>query len=343
MTDSHQAPRNNAAALSLGIISLLSIGAGAWYGWHYTQQQQSVMTEMRQTLTTITAQDQQWRNSLTDNLQAITTTQQNLQQNVADLRTQINGGAQKFVEAQRLHAAEYLIGEAEKTLLLSQDIPAAMQLLVAAEQELSNSMEASSLALRKLIHADVTRLQSLNGVDALAVARQLGAALERVASLRDLQPGLNRPETEMIGEIDDASLWGSLWKNLKQFSGEWFLVRHYGAEVEAPLSTLEAREVKQSLSLALATAQTAALRHEQGMYYNAVEQAITLIKTHYAGSIEGQKLQQDLEVLATRLVSVNASLSLQSAQLMHAAHTSDAADARVDSGNPRSGKEGKKQ
>jgi len=307
---------SSSAFVWLAVVIALGSAGGAWYSHEQLQRRDQQWSQWQKDASAQREKLQSEQSQLLQRLNAAHDQLQATQQEQENLRAIIAGGAERFAEAQRMHAAEYFIFEAEKILMLAQDVPAAVKLLATADSELQGSTAASAQALRSELQRDLQQLRGLLHVDALAVARQISDVQTRVDGLRSIAPILKEKSNTTAYDAEQDSWWGQFKANVAHFSGDWFLVREHALDVEAPLNALEARQVKQAISLSLANAQAAALRHEQGLYYNAITQAQQIVARHYGGDPNGVSITEQLQTLAQKLVSVTATISLQSAQTL---------------------------
>jgi uroporphyrin-3 C-methyltransferase len=299
---------------SLILITLLLIAAVIWFVYQTDLRQQKRWQHQQQVQQTQQQQQLESIQQLTQHLDRLQESLQAMQQEQENLRAIIAGGAERFAEAQRMHAAEYLVLEAEKVLMLAQDVPSVMRLLETAHAQLAGSQQLAAQQLRAAIQRDQQQLRGLLAVDPLAAARRLSELQTHVTGLRSLAPVLKEKPRTSLYDAEQDTWWGQLKANVAQFSGDWFLVRDHAQGIAAPLNDTEARQIKQAISLSLANAQAAALRHEQGLYYNAINDALLLLNLHYGSDPSTVTLSEELKQLSQKLVSVTATLSLVSAQ-----------------------------
>ncbi len=303
-------------ALWLAAVAVVVAALVAWYAF---DAQQKNRAEWAQWQARYHTQQEQIANENAKNLARLKALQDQVdaaRQEQENWRAIIAGGAERFADAQRMHAAEYFIFEAEKILTLAQDVAAAAKLLETADSELAASSHRSAQQLRVAVQRDRQQLQGLAHVDALALARQLSDMQFRVERWRGLAPQLKAAAATRTYDPEQDTWWGQFKANVAQFSGDWFLVREHAHDVEASLSEVEARQVKQAIILNLANAQGAALRHQQGLYYNAVNQAYALVSQHYGSDSDAVAVAEQLQLMMQKVVSVTATISLTSAQAL---------------------------
>ncbi len=305
----------------LTVLALLCCAGLAWFAHDQYDRQQKRWQHLHN------VQQQQQQTLIDEQLhlrQRLASVQEKLhatQQEQENLRAIIAGGAERFADAQRMHAAEYFVLEAEKILMLAHDVPAVAKLLETADIELQGASSQTAQQLRAAIQRDRQQLQGLQHIDPLGIARQLSELQTRIDSLRSLSPVLKEKTHTSQYNAEQDTWWGQMKANIAHFSGDWFLVRDHAHAIEGPLTDLESRQIKQSITLSLANAQAAALRHEQGLYYNAITQAHDLIARHYGSDASAVTIAEQLQQLTQKLVSATATISLQSAQTIRAEKT----------------------
>lgn len=245
----------------------------------------------------------------------------NLQTAHDNLRAQFAGGAERFADAQRLHAAQYLLLQANQRLALTQDVAAALQLLESADQELAGGRDSSFVQLRRDLARERGRLNALQLADVRALAEQLAGIQHQVSQLQPLAPVLlaQGPGAPAPATGSETSWLGSLAATWKRYSGDWFLVRRHAEPVTAPPDEANFRQFTLAIGIALSEAQLAALRHDQHWYQSALERARHLLHAGLNGGPAVDALQAQLRDMATQNVAVPADIKLDSALLRVAA------------------------
>lgn len=227
-----------------------------------------------------------------------------------DLRALVAGGAESFAEAQRRHAAEYFVQQANQRLVLNQDLPGAIAALDAGVQELISSKLPANQDLRKRMLADRQQLAALRSVDVLAIAKQLAGLQNVVNGLLPLGPSLDNQRYLLRPDGHETGWLGDLKSTWQQFSGDWFLVRKHDAEVSSPPDASEGRRIKLALSLALSEARFAALEHDSTSYQEALSRALRLVEQYYGNAEGSDKLRTGLHALQQQAVAIQAELVL---------------------------------
>jgi uroporphyrin-III C-methyltransferase len=257
------------------------------------------------------------RRDLTENLRTQAMTLASVQEKLAqqqgsheDLRALVAGGAESFAEAQRRHAAEYFVQQANQRLTLNQDVPGAIAALDAGTQELISSKLPANQDLRKRMLTDRQKLAALRSVDVLAVARQLADLQNIVNGLQPLGPNLENQRYLLPTDEHQTGWLGDLKTTWAQFSGDWFLVRKHDQEVSSPPDANEGRRVKLALSLALAEARLAALQHDTTSYQEALARAERLLAQYYANAEGSESLRKGLQNLQQQAVTIDGEVKL---------------------------------
>ncbi len=307
--------------LIIAVVLLGVAGSGLYLQHARYQELQQTQTAQQQALSDLQrgwearqARDEDAQRALQNRLDNLQTAHDNL-------RAQFAGGAERFADAQRLHAAQYLLLQANQRLALTQDVAAALQLLESADLELAGGRDSSFAQLRRDLARERGRLNALQLADVRALAEQLAGIQQQVSQLQPLAPVLlaEADGAAPAASRSDTSWLGSFAATWKRYSGDWFLVRRHAEPVTAPPDEANFRQFTLAIGVALSEAQLAALRHDQGWYQSALARAQHLLHAGLNGGPAVDALQTRLRDMATQNVAVPADIKLDSALLRVAA------------------------
>lgn len=290
----------------VALIAMLALFAVAlWRQQNHTklaEQRLGALEQQNQTLTEqLNAQQLQYQTLIAAQASA----RQEAEQMLENVRAELSGGAQAFAEAQRLHAAKYLIHQATLHIQMGRDVDGAIVALNSALSELQTAVSEPANRLRAAIHADMQTLKNFDVTSPLEIARALNQIQVKVAQLQPLRTTLGNGDKGLNLIQSTDGWWGTLKQSWDQYAGEWFVVRRHEDIVHAPPDELENRKIKLALSLALSEAQLASVHSDTMLYAESIKRARGLAIAFYNETDLGEDIVQDLNNMLGKTIALD--------------------------------------
>lgn len=108
--------------------------------------------------------------------------------------------------------ADFLLTNAQRKLVLDNDIETVISLLQEANQTLQKVSSSQALSIRTAINNDLNQLQNLNEVDQDLIMSQLSLLVSQVDNLKVL--ALNPSDNANSGVSDSIDDWQTTWKKV---------------------------------------------------------------------------------------------------------------------------------
>lgn len=182
-----------------------------------------------------------------------------------------------------LAEVEYLVKLAGRKIWLEKDIASAAELLLAADQRVAELSDASLSNLRSALLEDINTLEALPKHDPDGIVLALSALDRRIDKLAII--GLAKPESLVKhGEklSKDVNDWQTnLTKSWSNFVESFIVINKRDTKLEALLSPDQRWYLKENVRHALAKAEFAVYREQQGIYDLALENTTNLLKNYY--------------------------------------------------------------
>jgi uroporphyrin-3 C-methyltransferase len=258
------------------------------------QLEQSLRTQLQES-------DNQFEQTVRTQLQQAQDAQRtqldNLNRELAALRTRVNDGGAGASTTLRLSEVGALLRLAQERLLSARDVRAAIGLMQSTDELLRQGNDSSTFTLREALAQDLTALRGVEAVDVSGLYARLGAAITRLEALA-VQPGGAVPAFRVADTAATAET-ASWWDELKDFLGRYFVITRGAAEVVPVLGTEQTWVVEAQLKLQLEQARLALLQGQQSVFERALDEAISGIDALMQGD--------DKSALLTELHALRAS------------------------------------
>lgn len=181
-----------------------------------------------------------------------------------------------------LAEAEYLTQLANLNLSFERNITAVINLLKAADQQLSSLADPTLNPIRQALANDIAALQATPKVDLAGLVMRINAISQQVNQLPVIPSRLQKPITAAIVQPVPPE---SFWKRGLEATGRALknvvVVRHLEQPVEPLLPPEQQTYLILNIQLKLSQAQWAALHQQPEIYQQSLQQAINWIRQYF--------------------------------------------------------------
>jgi len=265
------------------LVVLAVIGAGGYYFWYtlqVTRQQlssdQATLSQQLEALGHRTDQlDQQVTTSLADDIQALKTQQQSLEDSIADLRSQQTGDTRIW----DIEEIATLLQLANDRLHLENEVAPSLAALQAVDRHLQALKNPALLEVRRQLAEEITALRTTPDPDISGMALSLDALIKGIDHLPIASAALQqRPSGSATAtEKGWRGIVHDLWLKLKSLVS----IRHQG-QADRPLLAPDQRYfLRQNLRLNLEAARIALLRRDSQTYRQTLQSAQEWIARYF--------------------------------------------------------------
>lgn len=218
-----------------------------------------------------------------------------------------------------LAEVEYLVRVAGRKIWLERDIPSAIALLLAADQRVVELSDASLSVLRAALLEDISMLEALPKRDPDGVVLALSALERRINTLvvTELTQSetVAKSETKLSADVNDWQK--NLAKSWSHFVESFIVINKRETQLQALLSPEQRWYLKENVRHALAKAEFAIYREQQGIYDLALQSAANLLKNYYDLSDSATNhFYKSVQDLSQRKISIDYPDQLKSAPLL---------------------------
>jgi len=237
-------------------------------------------------------QEQQTHQALKDYLAQVNNINKQLQQSQSDLQQANKTIATLQTQFQQtlgggyiwqLNEANYLARLAQYNLIYLRDTGNAVVLLQSADQILARLNDARLEKVRSAIAHDIATLQAIPRVDLQGILDQISALQTQATQLPLFVQTLPTPKTP--ANSSTPTTWRNAWKKSMETLQGLIVIRRTEQPIEPILPAAQLAYLQQNLQLILQQAQWAALRSQQGLYVNSLEQAKQWTQHYFANNV----------------------------------------------------------
>lgn len=259
--------------------------------------------DLTETLSRVTHEMQANKDQISDLERELSSLRQGLQQQEAILQKQAQalqdwhnlsqvGPSGRGRDRSAILDAQYFIRLGGDQLLLSKDLPRAIQLFNRAQLELNRVSDPRVLFLKKALAQDIATLQGLPLVNTTKVYLSLTSLQQQIDSL----PPLVVPVQKSEPSIEEPAP-STFWRVLSQM----VVVYHLPNATTPPFITPDRRlALLENLHSSLGDAAWAVLRHDNVVYQSNLQQATSWVRQYFSlNSSITKKVIEELEALQT--------------------------------------------
>lgn len=282
-------------ALVALLIALLAVGALCWGKHRLDQRFTAINSEL-------TLQRSQTQLILSQQNDTLNTQQAQLVQ-LQTVATQLQQLTNHSQRSWALITANHLVQMANYNLHFMHDVPATINLLQNADQQLANLNDPSLINLRQSLAKYIANLQALPQLDLAGLLLKINALQTQVALLPLQTPTLPPTQNTTVQPVDQTlGPWHRAWQESVAKLQKLIVIR-YTAKPVTPLLPLEqVAYLQQNLQLLLQATQIAALRGQAMLYQNNLQQAKAWVQRYFAA--DNANTQAALKTL-TELQAIN--------------------------------------
>ena len=265
------------------LVVLAAIGAGGYYFWHALQTtrhqlstDQAALSQQLEALSRRTDQlDQQVTTSVTDDIQALKTQQQTLEDSIVNLRSQQTGDSRIW----DVEEIATLLQLANDRLHLEKAVAPSLAALQAADRHLQALKNPALLEVRRQLAEEITALRATPNPDISGMALSLDALIKGIDHLPIASTAL-QPQPSGSATATEQGWRGvvhDLWEKLKSLVS----IQHHG-QADRPLLAPDQRYfLRQNLRLNLEAARIALLRRDSQTYQQTLRSAQEWIALYF--------------------------------------------------------------
>lgn len=182
--------------------------------------------------------------------------------------------------------AEYLLSVANQRLHLMGDVGTTREALIAADQRLRESGDASVYKVRQQIAKDLDQLKTVATPDIVGIYASVQALKEKVPELAVLLPfaGKDLTESSSIHNHDDVGEehgHGVLDTIFSQLEG-YVTLRHSDMPIKEILSPEEAQFIKAQMGVKLEMIKLALVQQNDKLFKSSIDDAVKWLKENFA-------------------------------------------------------------
>lgn len=290
------------------VIGLIALGCSlfvAIYFYYHASAWQASFSASAQELSTLQHTLKQNKKSiatLNDSVQSLTTNDQNQQQALTQLQSQVTTLHAQLSALPLAHVL-YLAQLAQDAVLYQFDANKAVTYLQAAHNELTQSTDAELQALDSSLQQTLAALKALPPLNIAKIVSQLSAVQDTINALPLTQ---TEPNNDAKTQDVQRSFWNNLWNKAWQGLQKVITIKHYGAEAPHFITPDERAYLNARLCLYLSQAQWAALAHNTELFDSSIKEAESWLRAHYdTNNATAQDLLQQLKSLESTNLQPN--------------------------------------
>lgn len=220
-------------------------------------------------------------NNITKQLQQSQVDLQQANKTVVNLQTQLQQSLGGYIW--QLNEINYLVRLAQYNLIYLHDATNAIVLLQSADQTLAKLNDARLEKVRTAIAHDIATLQAIPRLDLQGILDQINALQTQATQLPLFVQTLPTPKTPI--QSSTPTTWRTAWKKSLETLQSLIVIRRTEQPVEPILPAAQLAYLQQNLQLILQQAQWAALRGQQTLYVNSLEQAKQWTQHYFANNV----------------------------------------------------------
>ena len=260
-------------ALLLILMVIVAMFSAFFY---YQQQSNQIKSEFNNAITQQKmAYQEQWRqqlsiyqNTIESKLtEQLSTIKESNLSSIMQLEKRINQQIEAKPTDWLINEAEYLIRMASRSLWLHKDIPAAVKLLIAADDHFKQTDQSKYFAIRQLIRDDITRLNSIPALAIEDTVLSLMALNKQISTLplsHVKKEAIPIEKKQLSGDIAD---WrANLLITWNKFIADYFTLRPINANIQPLLTPDYQQNLRQNLSLKVQLAIWSATEHKSVLF-----------------------------------------------------------------------------
>lgn len=219
--------------------------------------------------------------------------------------------------------ADFLLTNAQRKLVLDNDIDTVISLLQEANQTLQQVTSSQALSIRTAISNDLTQLQNVNDIDQDLIMSQLSLLVSQVDNLKVL--ALNPSDKASIEVSDSINDWQqNLEKSASSFLSHFIQVRKKDPNRPEFLAPDQDIFLKENIRLSLQVALSAVPRQQNEVYKQSLNSVASWLRSYFdTDDYSVQQFLQQVDQLKEQSIYVNAPQQLSAWQAIGTALNRD--------------------
>ncbi|TNH05091.1 HemX protein [Testudinibacter sp. TR-2022] len=210
--------------------------------------------------------------------------------------------------------ADFLLTNAQRKLVLDNDIDTVVSLLQEANQTLQKVSGSQAVAVRTAISHDLNQLQNLNEVDQDLIMSQLSLLVSQVDNLKVLALNPNRSNNSEVS--DSINDWQSnLEKSASSFLDHFIRISKKEEDRPELLAPNQDIYLRENIRLSLLTALSAVPRQQNEVYKQSLNSVATWLRSYFdTDDFSVQQFLQQVDQLKEQSIYIDAPQQLNSWQ-----------------------------
>ncbi|KAE9528363.1 uroporphyrinogen-III C-methyltransferase [Testudinibacter aquarius] len=210
--------------------------------------------------------------------------------------------------------ADFLLTNAQRKLVLDNDIDTVVSLLQEANQTLQKVSGSQAVAVRTAISHDLNQLQNLNEVDQDLIMSQLSLLVSQVDNLKVLALNPNRGNSSEVS--DSINDWQSnLEKSASSFLDHFIRISKKEEDRPELLAPNQDIYLRENIRLSLLTALSAVPRQQNEVYKQSLNSVATWLRSYFdTDDFSVQQFLQQVDQLKEQSIYIDAPQQLNSWQ-----------------------------
>ena len=256
--------------------------------------------------------------------------QQALKAKIQELEAQQAQGGRELANVDRAYTellkgrVNWLVDEVEVTLnlasqqlVLSGNVPVAVNVLESLEQRLSRFEQPELLPIKQAISQDLAALKNRPYLNVAGTALRLDRLENGAAGLPLLLDSTLKTQNAPAAQVHSGGFWSRTWENSVNMLKGMVEVRHLDSNDAMLLAPEQVYFVRENLRLNLLDARLALLQHNGEVYQNDLNKVETTVKQYF--DVQSPTTQawlkelDELKALEVRMVSDDALKASQAA------------------------------
>ncbi|MDA3979287.1 uroporphyrinogen-III C-methyltransferase [Gallibacterium sp. AGMB14963] len=241
------------------------------------------------------------------------------EQQIIALQSQLNKAVADKAESQPnewlMSEADFLLSNAQRKLLIDNDLSTAISLLKEADVVLNDVSDPRAISVRTAIAQDLKRLADVNDVDQNAIMQKLSQLANAVDDLEVLDLSSDNATGSDDGELSDSiSDWRTnIEKSANSFLNHFIRIQPRDPVEKALLAPNQDVYLRENIRLRLQIALLAVPRQQNELYKGSLEAVTSWVRSYFnTDSVLVQRFLQQLDDLSEQSIYVDAPSTFES-------------------------------
>ena len=245
------------------------------------------------------------------------------EQQILALQAQLNKAAVDKAESRPnewlMSEADFLLSNAQRKLLIDNDLSTAVSLLKEADSVLNDVSDPRAISIRTAIASDLRRLADVNDVDQNAIMQKLSQLANSVDDLEVLDLSSDNSNQAESDELSDSiSDWRTnMEKSATSFLNHFIRIQPRDPVEKALLAPNQDVYLRENIRLRLQIALLAVPRQQNELYKSSLEAVTSWVRSYFnTDSVLVQRFLQQLDTLSEESIYVDAPSTFESLTIL---------------------------